>query len=370
MIIVVFLIPSSLLASTELIKEENNIRANSSRRDLGKCFEVDSKYFALFLSKFGLNIDKKFLEIGKDDKVSGNANLKERIILNTDDFIRVVVTLPNKNRWLININRQIIHSLLNPDLRDFSYQLRIADSNSVLYAASRLASENLESNKHRTLIEEVSVSTVKSFKTHYSGIEINEGTAVVSLREAEWKGIPLAFLIFEKINSIEDVLEFNCYTFRPQSIPLSTQEYIEPFFSSSYSKGKGNIMSISEKQVPSEWGNVTQTGVDWKLDSFYVDNALSCIRRMQDKDLSFVFESEYEDGKLKLPSKHYTSASFAVYILREYCYITGFDREPFKSDLSVNSLMKIAQNVSPNSYQKPCENEIGSLIKLLYHWIR
>ncbi len=368
LIIVVCMIPSCLLASFELIEGDDKkhivVVFNQLKKGENVIREVNSKSLSIFLSHDRLNLCKD-LDTETDEAVSVTGNSRELFVIKIDK-----TSSRKKSKVQIFWKNEETLNFFIAFLKNFRAQFEKSRKNIRLLNIQPSIIEEVEPID-KLHLEEIkgAMPSIEKFRSHYSGIEIGKDTAVVSLRKTEWRGIPLASLIFERISSIENTLEFNCYTFLPQSTLISDQEHIKPFLSSWYSKGKGKIISLAEKQIPFEWKNEIPTRFDWKLDSFYIEEALFYINSRKDAELSFVFEPEYYSGKLKLPKNHYTSASFAAYVLQEYCYINGFEQEPFNSKLTVTSLMEVAQNVSPSSFQKPCEGEIGSLIAKLYSWI-
>jgi len=363
LIVGTYLIPSGLLASSELIKEEASTAYNLSKRGIIIDFEVQPE----FLSVHKTNTDRKLREIKERNIVYENNALRGRLVLSIGDFPRLEFFLENRNEqscfFSMPINKQMIFYFLKLDLRVFPFQL--ARNNKSSSSRRRLESIEIEDSIVQVKTEESELPlSVEKLRSSYSDIEINKDISVVSLREWQWNGIPLAVLIFEKINPVGDALDSYAYTFRAQNI--NNSEEVNPFFSSAYKKSKGRIFSFTEEQQQLFLNNQNQGGNSWQLDTFYIDKALSSIKRMQGKFLSFVFESKEDYWKLKLPESHYTSASFAAYILQEYCYISGLDLKPFKSDLTVDSLIEISRNASLSSIQKPAEGEVGSFISKLY----
>lgn len=203
-------------------------------------------------------------------------------------------------------------------------------------------------------------SHIKKYTSLYNNSEIDHDNGVITLLEYKRDEHPLAVLAIEKMddNNIPQIL-YSAFVFdKGQAIQTGTSI-------------RGTIYDLKEEEVQQlKPANYLGELKSWKLDTYYINEVLNYLNRAASSNLYFIPESSSTNIP-KINSTHsFTSASFAAHALENYCYIIGLNKEPFKSLLTVNSLIKISQSAFPSPSEKSAEIGGKSIATYFYSFIK
>lgn len=188
----------------------------------------------------------------------------------------------------------------------------------------------------------------------YSDFALDKYNGAVSLIEYSLDNNPLAVLVFERVNNENQALQPEYRAFYLDKAQVSQDSL----------RLKGAIYNLNhEHQALLKISNVKS----WKLDIFHINNALDYLERQKENNNLIFLSEAVKPNEYKTKSLlNFTSATFAAKILEDCCHIVGLNNQPFKSELTVKSLLKVAQTALPSPLEKPAEKNIGPLASFFY----